>query len=152
MKKNMIKYVLTLIILLPVLESCKKYPDGPALSFRSKTKRLENDWKLDKYFRNGVDATSTLYISGYTESFTESGGYTRAFIDQSGDAINQTGTWKFDGSKEKIILSGVGSFELSPANSTVTASSITILRLKEKELWYEFENGGDVHKFHFVEK
>jgi hypothetical protein len=38
--------------------ACKKqFPDGPLISFRSKAKRIEGTWKLDKFYINSVDST-----------------------------------------------------------------------------------------------
>ena len=42
-------------IVLPVSQGCQKYPDGPGLSFRGRTARLANVWKIDNYKINGFD-------------------------------------------------------------------------------------------------
>ncbi len=45
-------------ISLLLLSGCKKYPEGPLISFRSKTERVSNTWKFSNCKINGVDATS----------------------------------------------------------------------------------------------
>jgi len=143
-------FALTLVV--ASIPACKKYEDGPGLSFRSKTKRLVNNWKLDKYLWNGSDKTSSLLITNYTEEYTEDGTYSRSYNDDDGDPFSDTGNWEFDDEKDNILIKGVSSIELTDENSTVTNTKVTILKLKKKELWYHFENGGDDHEFHLVQK
>ena len=134
------------------LDSCKKYEDGPAISFRSKKKRVVNTWRLDKYYWNGIEATSSLLIAGYTEEYTDNGSYSRSYIDKDGDFFSETGKWDFDSDKDNLVINGVSSIELTDKNSTVTNTNSTILKLKQNELWYQFQNGGDLHEFQFVTK
>jgi hypothetical protein len=144
---------LVLALVLPLLiTACKKYDDGPGLSLRSKKERVANTWTIDKYFLNGVDATHQLVISSYQETYSKSGELNRSYIDSDGDLITQAGTWEFNTKKEKLDISGVGSIELTEANSTVSSKYVEILRLKEKEFWYQYENGGATHEFHMVPK
>ena len=98
----------------------------------------------------GNDQTSNLLISNFVETFNDNGSYSRSYIDASGDAKNESGTWALDNDKSLINVSGTGSFELTNETSTVSASDYTILRLKKNELWYQFENGGNTHEFHLV--
>ena len=47
--KTTSKILLVAILALGVqLTSCKKYEDGPAISLKSKNKRLVGDWELEK--------------------------------------------------------------------------------------------------------
>lgn len=130
--------------------SCKKYEDGPGISFRSSDARLEGTWVLDQYLRNGQDETSQLLISNYMESYIEGGVYKRSYTEPDGGSFDEIGSWEFQNDKEQIKIDGISSIELTANTSTVTTSSIDILRLKKKELWYKFENGGDVHEFRMV--
>jgi len=114
-------------------------------------KRLsEHAWKLDKYLRNGTDETSQLVISNFTENFGENGTISRSYIDSNGDPFNESGTWALDNAKMQIKLSGVGSIELTNQTSTVSSSDYNIIRLKNHELWYYYENGGSRHEFHMI--
>ncbi len=129
--------------------SCKKYENG-GLVGKAEKRLTANTWKLDKYLRNGNDATSTLVISNFTEQFQEGGVLIRNYIDKDGDPFSETGSWQFDNDKEQVNLTGVGSLELSDQNSTVSTSDYNIIKLKKKELWYTYDNGGDNHEFHFI--
>ena len=129
--------------------SCKKYENG-GLVGKAEKRLTANTWKLEKYLRNGNDATSTIQISNFTEQFQEGGALIRNYIDKDGDPFSETGSWQFDNDKQQVNLTGVGSLELSDQNSTVSTSDYNIIKLKKKELWYTYDNGGDSHEFRFV--
>ena len=52
------KLILIFIVLAAITEGCKKYEDGPLISFRSVRNRLYGDYTLTKYTVNGVDSLS----------------------------------------------------------------------------------------------
>ena len=133
---------------LGVLVSCKKYSEGGTL--KKAEKNIIQTWKLDSYYFNGVDKTSTLLITNFKETYAEDGTYTRTYTDSSGDPITQLGSWSLESNNALIKVSGAGSFELSVETSSVSASEYTILKLTQEELWYEFMNGSDMHEFHLV--
>lgn len=144
--KNVLKGIGLLMMASLVMVSCKKYDNGGSL--RKAEKNLTNTWKIDSYYLDGVDNTSSLLISNFTETFSDGGTYSRSYNDASGDPKNETGTWSLDEDKSKINVSGAGSYELTAQTSTVSTSDYTILKLTKDELWYEFENGGSTHEFH----
>jgi hypothetical protein len=57
------KIIIFLIIIIGISEGCKKYEDGPCISFRSPLKRLYGTYTLEKYTVNGEDSLSSLYDS-----------------------------------------------------------------------------------------
>ena len=128
--------------------SCKKYSEGGTL--RKAEKNITKTWKLDSYYFNGVDKTSTLLITNFKETYAEGGTYTRTYTDSSGDPITQLGSWSLESKNALIKVSGTGSFELSVETSSVSASEYTILKLTKDELWYEFMNSTDMHEFHLI--
>lgn len=48
-------YALLFISIITLLDSCKKSPEDPFLSFRSRKQRVVNDWIATEYTVNGVD-------------------------------------------------------------------------------------------------
>jgi len=56
--KPMKKLILILIVIAAITEGCKKYEDGPWISFRSPIKRLYGVYTLTKYTVNGEDSLS----------------------------------------------------------------------------------------------
>lgn len=55
--KKATKSVLIISLIIFIYSSCKKYPDGPLISFTSKEKRLERTWTLEYLEIGGVDST-----------------------------------------------------------------------------------------------
>jgi hypothetical protein len=111
------------LLVMTIVSSCGKYEDGPALSLRTKTARLEGEWSLEEYAGQAASGTIKMTIK-------KDGSYTSssAFGDYSG-------TWKWASSKENVVFSSV----LGDQTTTVT-------RLANKEFWYTDDNG-DLYKW-----
>jgi formylmethanofuran dehydrogenase subunit A len=123
-------------ILLLMISSCKKYEEGPVLSLRSKTERVANNWKVEKYLLNGNDKTATL--GTFTESYTKDGTYSYKWNNLSG-----AGKWAFEENETQIKRNGV---------SGMPSHDLVILKLKEKEFWYYYIDGSDKHEFHLIQE
>lgn len=57
--KTHLLFILTILFLLP-FSGCKKYEEGPLLSFRSPENRIEGRWDIDKLLINEADSTGIL--------------------------------------------------------------------------------------------
>ncbi len=143
--KRSIGLVSIALVSIGIFVGCKKYENGGPI--RKANKRIVNTWKLKSYLRNNTDETSSLLISDYTEVYGEGGSLTRSYNDQSNDHKSDAGTWELNDDKTSVRTMGVGSIELTNETSTVSASTIYILRLDKEEFHYYFENGGDTHEF-----
>ncbi|MDP1803292.1 MAG: hypothetical protein Q8L81_18160 [Bacteroidota bacterium] len=130
MKAKTILLSLFALISLITFDSCKKYPDGPTLSLRTKTGRVSNVWKVEKCTKNGADITASK--NDRTYEFRKDG----VFIYTSGSKTEQ-GSWAFINKKEWLDV------------KTSDPYKWEILRLKEKEMWVR-ENDGDVFEYHLV--
>lgn len=135
-KINFSLVAITIFALSFVFTSCKKYPEGPALSLRSKEARVANTWKVESYTINGVDYTSTLKNINYTETYTKDGIYSYTYLGNSG-----TGKWEFNSDKTQIKRSGV---------SGQSSDNLYILKLKENEFWFYLMDGSDKEEYHFI--
>jgi hypothetical protein len=134
--KNKISILILLVgIMIPSLQSCKKYPDGPALSFRSRTARVANTWKVDNYKLNGTDYTSL--VVGYVETYSKDGAYSYSWGNLAG-----TGKWEFQNKDTEIRITGI---------SHQSSQTLYILKLEEKQFWYYYMDGNDRKEFHMVE-
>lgn len=140
MKNKTIKTIalLTLVTLFTqfISTSCKKYPDGPTISLRSRAERVANTWKIENYKINSTDFTSL--VSGYNETFTKKGAYSYIWGILSG-----SGTWKFQNKDTEIKLSG---------NDSHSSRTLYILKLEENSFWYYTMDGNDKHEYHLVSK
>lgn len=108
-----------------LFSGCKKYEEGPLISFRSRTSRVANVWKVQRVFRDGVDVTSSF--SNYEETFEKDGSYSY----QVGGVFSysENGNWSFYNKDEEIDI-----YDLSIRQDR----TIYILRLKEDEFWYYY--------------
>ena len=132
-----------------LLTECKKYPEGPSISFRSKKERIANTWKLSKYYENSVDLTSN-FNTVYTKfSFvtTKNGDYTITRELYSLVNTTESGTWTLSSNKK--------TFNLFPTSITIgavpNASSWQILKLYENEMWLRnIDSSGKIIEYHLV--
>jgi hypothetical protein len=127
--------LLAALISLPA-QSCKKYPDGPFISFRTRTERVAQTWKIESAKRNGSDYTSS--VSTYIEAYTKGGSYSYSWYIMGG-----TGTWAFQNSYKEILVSEV---------NVRSSRTLTILRLEKKSFWYYYMDGSDKYEFHMIPK
>lgn len=61
--KKTISILIISALLFSLFGSCKKYDEGPLISFRSKEKRMMGTWQIEHYFVNGYDSSS--YFTQY---------------------------------------------------------------------------------------
>ena len=108
------------------LSGCKKYEDGPGLSFSSKKSRVAADWQFKKVLYNSVDETSE-YLD-YTWEMTKDGDFN---LVSNGNIDH--GTWDFALDKEGLDFR-------SDDGSLVRYN---IKRLTAKDLWMESVIFGD---------
>lgn len=136
MKKLLFMMVVAIVAI--GTEGCKKYPDGPTISFRTRTARVANTWKIGSVMINGHDVTSTYNNINYSETYTKDGSYSYSSSLGSG-----SGKWAFENSDAQIKRNGV---------SGQSSEDLTILKLKEVEFWYTYTDNGDKYEIHLVPK
>lgn len=132
------KVLLLFVALMIVAEGCKKYDEGPAISFRGRSERVANTWKAEKVLENGVDKTSDY--TSYTVTFTKDGGYTFAYTYGSW-SLAGNGKWEFQNDEKEIKVNGV---------NNQSSETLYILRLKEKSFWYYTMDGNNRFEVHLV--
>ncbi|MFA6924207.1 MAG: hypothetical protein WC223_08110 [Bacteroidales bacterium] len=116
---------------------CKKYNDGPRISFMPKKYRVANKWKIDRKFENSVEVTRSADWENETYEFKSNGGY--FYTNVLG--ITSQGTWDLENTKENLVI------------FTSSSTVYKILRLKNKELWLEDTNiPGIETETHYVPK
>lgn len=136
MKK--VKLIAAVLTVLFAVTSCKKYPNGPSISFETRKARVANTWKMEAVTVNGADITSAYTNISYTETYTKTGDYSYGSNLGSG-----SGKWAFENKDTQIKRNGV---------SGQSSVDLTILRLKEKSFWYKFVDGKDTYEFHLIPK
>ena len=142
--KMTIRLILSMTIIIVLNQGCKKYEEGPMISLRSKTERVANTWKVEKYIKNGVDETADRNSKkiNYIETFTKDGVWSYSYTADNGDYKADVGKWEFDkNSKKKEIDRNAGGS---------TWEELHILKLKEKEFWFWYMDSGDKKEFHLI--
>ena len=124
--------------------SCSKYEQGPGLSFRSKTKRLANSWRIESASVNGVERASEPLFAKQKHYIYESGSYIITITDPvTLVAQNVQGSWKMYDKDRKleVIRNNVNGV-------TDSVEDYQILKLKEKSLW--IRSLDNTVEYHFV--
>jgi hypothetical protein len=125
-----------IIILCLIAPGCRKYEDGPDISFRSKTARLFGYWKMEKWILNGVEQTDQQQFQ-HRFGFAKDGTYYYSHFDPgSGLTINFQGTWEFRHQKDQLVLG------LDDPINGMQYQVWDINRLTVKELWLECVSPG----------
>jgi hypothetical protein len=125
MKNKGITFIITLLVLVSI--SCTKYEDGPVITFRSKTKRLEGTWKYQSIIDMNQDIEVTDNLPTTLFTYSKDGTYS--------ESTGNNGTWKFSGSVDLIII-----------DSTQVEVKWEIIKLANKQLWLRKDN----KEHHFI--
>lgn len=123
------------------ISSCKKYPDGPLISLRTKQARITARWQMEKYLVNGADSTEKLNPgnSKYNIAFEEKQVFTDANIN---------GYWEFKEKKEAVRLYNFANTAVPYEFGLILSGDCEwkILRLTKKEFWLETDFQGSIMK------
>lgn len=138
-----------IIVISLLLTGCSKYEEGGLT--RTAEKRLTPvQWTFSDYLLNGESAAGDVLISNLTETYEEGGAYVRSYMDLDGESFTEVGEWAFDDSMVELQITEVSSIPWSEEHSTLSSSRYHVVKLTKDAYWYRYENGGDLHEFHFV--
>ena len=127
MKKTTITIISIIAVLL--FTECKKYQDGPLISFRSKKSRVEGTWNYDKVLVNNEDKTAE--VVGAEIEFATDGTFTcKRNVPGTSIMLESKGSWALSNNDCSIDL-------LSTSTYGSSLQRWNILKLKNKELWLE---------------
>lgn len=109
-----------------ILPACKKYEDGPGISFRTKKGRLVGEWQLDELEIDGADYTSD--VNTWDLDFDKEGDFSMTFQAEGFESNSYDGEWDFSNDKEELEIKYDDGDKIEA----------DIKRLTNKELWFEF--------------
>jgi hypothetical protein len=137
--KNFSIMILAGMILLST--SCKKYEDGPSISFLSKKSRICGIWKIESVYYNGINITqqNSYFYSSSIYEFDIDKNFVYSFPTCQGSFQLIEGNWELDSQKESITMK---------SESGAVLKEMKILRLKAKEMWVMETNGRDEIETH----
>ncbi len=136
--------------------ACKKYPQGPGLSLRSKTSRLCHNWKLTQFREDDTDRTAIFFQNYLAYQFNINKDGTMNIFSQTHMQLNNTyhtvqvnGVWQFSDNKadllfnEKTILDN----QQSQTIASYVQHDYIILKLYEKSI--AVQENLDGHSFQY---
>lgn len=135
--------ILGLTLVCIIAFSCKKYPEGPTISFRSKTERISNSWHIKQIFENGVDKTNDFnnMFQNYVITIRKDLSYNISYKFIGLIDYNESGVWSFNTDKTGITFKN---------NANNNTSNWKILKLMEKELWGKYLDSNKTIEVHLI--
>ena len=124
-------YLTIVLFAVSLLVGCKRYEDGPVLSFKSRTERVKNDWKANVFSRNDLnelDEYDYIHVTVTNDQFLIEAKPKDDTIVHRFDA-----TWELASLDRQIKTS----FD-SPVTGQEALLYFDIFKLKEEELWLEY--------------
>jgi hypothetical protein len=151
------RLLLTLIIIVGLLDGCKKYEDGPLISFHSAKSRLYGNFALTQYSVNDADSLDLYKDSlciNYTFGFDEQDNNyicTNIGIRNDGKFANVIYIWELKNKNKNLCLTKPygNSFGTGPFGKDKTTEWI-ILRLSNKEFKLKINYNGKEYKVGFT--
>ena len=148
---------IVLIYLLCFVSGCK-FEDGPSISFRSASKRLEGTYTIDKFEVNGNDSLGVFIArncNGKVDFFDASKIYGNTSIHDSIHDCRYSGKFDLRDNNRKIVLQFEGDTADFKMGIVPWEKGIThtwdILELKDKSMTFETTYNGNLVKIRLVE-
>lgn len=118
--------------------SCRKYEDGPTLSFLSREARVVNDWVAEDITRN--DIREFTKFESYSMNFTEGGRATWTYKRVGEPEVSVAADWELATVDEEIKLT----FDTpDPVSGQKRLLYMEIRRLTDDEMWLSYLTDGD---------
>ncbi len=142
------KKLLSIVIVLTAvifINSCGKYEEGPSISLKSKTARAAGEWETQAILFDGEEQDLTLFMEQYyTYVYEKDGTGKRIGEEFQWEGYNYQAAefkleWEFNANKEKIIR------KITETTTNIIEEKHTIIKLKEKEMWYTIDDTVEVH-------
>jgi len=150
--------ILTVLILL-IITSCKKYPDGPLISFRKPMNRLMGKWKVEYVGINNNDATQLYFDSCGCDFYFDVKEHspTNVVMINCNNYYSNYGTYKFNSNKIINIFIDSRRYSDSLWNynyypifgpfKVTTSSDWDVRKLSNTKLWMENNYNGKIYLF-----
>lgn len=139
--KNHSKILLIALVIVLIAPACKKYPDGPTISFRSKKARLVNKWKIEKEYEDGIDNTTTYQAAfpNLIVDIRDDGTVVSTYTGPGNSIVTMNATWAFNSDKAAVNITTGG-----------VSVGWTILMLKNDEIWLKATLGITITEIHYI--
>jgi hypothetical protein len=129
------KFIINILLFATIViaaSSCKKYPEGPSISFRSATQRITNTWKIESVNINGAEQVNLPMYSTQKQFWLGDGQYNHTYIDPAtGIGTRIDGVWVLQDNNNKIAVTYNNIITGKPETSVI----YNIIKLYEKCMW-----------------
>ncbi|MEO0896393.1 MAG: hypothetical protein AAFY71_08355 [Bacteroidota bacterium] len=129
---------LALLMILPWMSSCRKYPDGPTFSLQSREARVVNDWKATSISRNTINETSQF--STFRMKFDDSKNLLWEMQKAGGALETYNATWELFRVDQEIKITML---DPDPVSGDILSYNFDIRKLESSEIWLHFFWEGD---------
>ena len=144
--KKAVALILIIGTLFPLLHSCKKYEDGPLISFRGKEKRLTGVWDLTESSSDSGAVPDSLVCNTCTFGHQVTGG-TFSCTGTGGLGDQTQGRWYWSDAKDSVATAVAGNIGMLHISDRWR-----IKRLKMHELWLEAQSGSTTYLFKYEKR
>jgi hypothetical protein len=136
------RYLSLLLFIVALFTTCRKYEEGPNVSFRKKEARVTNNWRVESAVVNGVEESQEPFWTKQKHYMYRDGKYIVTIIDPvTLEAENYQGTWELYDEGRKLSL-----MTKNPVTLLETRNEYNILKLFEKSLWIrKTDNSLELH-------
>ena len=138
--------ILSLVILLAIVavsfNSCRKYEEGPNISFRSKEARVTNNWRIESAIVNGTEEANNPKWEKQKHYFYRNKSYNITVIDPvTLELENLNGSWELYDNGKKLSIS-IKNF----SGNVDSVADYNIIKLFDKQFWIrKIDNSVELH-------
>ena len=132
MKLRKFNFLFIFIISILFIQGCRKYNDGPTLSFLSKKARVVGKWHTGLWLVDKQEETLMIDTNRRAEFSKDWKYHYHEYNPMSKEVKDMVGTWAFRDEKGQLLL-GLPTGN----NNSMNYELWDILMLKNKELWLE---------------
>lgn len=122
-----------------LLNSCQKYEEGPWFSLYSAKNRIERKWKIEEYYVNDIDSSTSIVNNPcYMNLIFVSGEYYEFYGESNSISCSINGSWELKNNCKEIgIYLMPNSFFSSGPLSSKAVAIWEILRLTRNDFWIQ---------------
>lgn len=140
--KNIVQFVIVILIVSCAVSSCRKYEEGPNVSFRTKKARVTNNWRIESAELNGNEVSLDPLWAKQKHYMYRDGKYIITIVDPiTLEARNLQGNWKLYDHDTKIALT-----TKNFSGNIDSTNEFNILKLYNKQFWIrKVDNSLELH-------
>ncbi len=156
------KYLLVFLFIAFCITDCKKYPEGPTISLRTKMARITGVWDVEYYEANGIDSTSYVlsspcycryyFSNSSNKSHPVAYGFSFRNSASPGSCGGDNGWWGWSDKKTSIGLYATLFGGFTPIGAYGNGAIWDIQRLTNKELWLKMNSDNPSYNYAYSHK